>query len=126
MPVKRRTLTQTAFFRKLLLYHATAVQKLHSRRFGFKAFRLLTVTASPDRERVTWMIGAAQELDSMKRIFVSTDEESLLSGDALTREWLNDKKEQAVLGPRVRGPSARLSRSWARRARLVGPASPDA
>jgi hypothetical protein len=102
MPVKRRTLAQTAILKKLLLYHATAVQKLHTRRFDFKAFRVLTVTASPDRERVASMIRATQELDSLERIFLFTDEASLLSGEALSHEWLNGKKEQVVLGSRKR------------------------
>jgi len=63
MPVKRRGLAQTAIYKKLLLYHATTVQKLHTRRFGMKEFRVLTVTASPDRERVTSMLGAARQLE---------------------------------------------------------------
>lgn len=108
MPVKRRTLTQTSIFRKLLLYHATAVQKIHTRRFGLEAFRVLTVTASPDRERVTSMIRATQELDSMERIFLFTDEDSLLSDDALSHQWLDGKKEQVVLGPLQRESTAEL------------------
>ena len=67
------------------------------RRFGFKAFRVLTVTASPDRERVSSMIRAAQELDSLERIFLFADEGSLLSGDALNHIWLNGKSEQVML-----------------------------
>lgn len=87
MPVKRRTLAQTAIYKKLLLYHATAVQKLHTRRFGFKAFRVLTVTASPDRERVRSMVEAARTLDGLQGTFLFGDEQSFLSGDALSHEW---------------------------------------
>lgn len=101
MPVKRRTLAQTAIFKKLLLYHATAVQKLHTRHFAFKTFRVLTVTASPDRERVFSMIRAAQELESLERIFLFADEDSLLSGDALSHQWLNGRREEVALGPRL-------------------------
>lgn len=108
MPVKRRTLAQTAIFKKLLLYHATAVKKIHTRRFGFQAFRVLTVTASPDRERVASMVRAAQELDSLERIFLFADEDSLLSGDALSHQWLNGRQEQVVLGPHLAGPTTEL------------------
>lgn len=105
MPVKRRTLAQAAIFRKLLLYHATAVQKLHTRRFGFKTFRVLTVAASPDRVRITSMIGATQELDSLERIFLFADEGSVLSGDALSHQWLHGKKDEVVFDPRLTEPS---------------------
>jgi hypothetical protein len=99
MPVKRRTLAQTSVFRKLLLYHATAVQKIHTRRFGFKAFRVLTVTASPDRERVASMIRAAQELDGFQRVFLFTDEKSLLRGDTLRHAWSDGQGERVQLVP---------------------------
>lgn len=91
MPVKRRTLAQTAVYKKLLLYQATAVQKLHAKRFGFKAFRVLTVTASPDRERVRSMVEAAASLDGLQGIFLFTDESAAMSEDILSHNWLSGK-----------------------------------
>jgi len=49
MPVMRRNLLQTSFYRKLLAYEATWSQSIHRKRFGFERFRVLTVTTSTDR-----------------------------------------------------------------------------
>src|ERR1035441_1541751 len=49
MPVTRKNLSQTSFFRKLLAYEATWSQEIHRSRFGFNRFRVLTVTTSAAR-----------------------------------------------------------------------------
>jgi hypothetical protein len=49
MPVIRKNLLQTSFFRKLLAYEATWTQAIHRTRFGFHRFRVLTVTTSAPR-----------------------------------------------------------------------------
>jgi hypothetical protein len=51
MPVRRRNLSQTSFYRKLLAYEATWSQSIHRTRFGFHRFRVLTVTTSAERLR---------------------------------------------------------------------------
>src|ERR1043166_7937043 len=49
MPIVRRSLSQTCIRRKLLAYEATWSQAIHSDRFGFHRFRVLTITPKPKR-----------------------------------------------------------------------------
>ena len=51
MPVVRADIRQTSFARKMRAYLAAYAAKQHERQFGWKAFRVLTVTSSPDRLR---------------------------------------------------------------------------
>lgn len=46
LPV-RGTLKRSSFLQKAAVYYATWQQKLHTERFGFKNFRVLTVTTTP-------------------------------------------------------------------------------
>lgn len=101
MSVKRRNLAQTAIFKKLLLYHQTAVQKLHNKRFGMKAFRVLTVTASPERERVASMAKAAGGLDGLQGLFLFADEGSVLEDGPLEVEWVDGRGETTALASSV-------------------------
>jgi len=98
MPVIRRTFTQTAIYKKLLAYHATAIEKLHTKLFGLQTFRVLTVTDSPERGRVKTMVQAAQQLKGLQGIFLFTDEKSLLVGDVLEHAWANGRGERVLLG----------------------------
>ena len=98
MPVMRRTFTQTAIYKKLLAYHATATAGLHTKLFGFQSFRVLIVTDSPERGRVKSMVAACQELRGLQGIFLFTDEKSLLEGDALGHGWVNGRGEVVRVG----------------------------
>jgi hypothetical protein len=49
MPVTRRTLSQTSFYRKLIAYEATWFQSIHRTKLGLNRFRVLTVTTSAAR-----------------------------------------------------------------------------
>ena len=78
MPVKRSSLKGTSVWKKILLYHATATQRLHTTQFGWKHFRVLVVTTS--EERVRTMVEACRELRGMQGMFLfsvvgSTDED---------------------------------------------------
>lgn len=97
MPVVRRSLKESSVYRKLLAYHATATSEIQVRHFGFKAFRVLTVTKSPDRKRLKSLLEAAGMLPSLQGIFLFCDEASLLAGDALAQEWVNGRGEGVVL-----------------------------
>lgn len=98
MPVVRRSLKETSIYRKLQAYHATAATGLHTRHLGFKAFRVLTVTRSPERKRLASMVEAAKLLPGLQGLFLFTDEASLLAGDALGHEWVNGRGEGTGLG----------------------------
>jgi hypothetical protein len=71
MPVMRKNLSQTSFYRKLLAYEATWTQRIHRTRFGFHRFRLLTVTKSV--ARVNSLVEACSRLKSGHGLFLFTD-----------------------------------------------------
>ncbi len=98
MPVVRRNLKETSVYRKLLAYHATAAGELHTKHFGFKSFRVLTVTKSPDKKRLKPLVEAAGMLPSLQGLFLFADETSFLAGDALQCEWVNGRGEGVRLG----------------------------
>jgi len=86
MPVVRRSLAQSSFYRKLLAYEATWTQELHRRRFGFHRFRVLTVT--PSAERARHLIEACSKLDRGHGLFLFADLPSLqCHGDPLSMSW---------------------------------------
>lgn len=84
MPVVRKNLTQTSFYRKLLAYAATWTQGLHRTLFGFHRFRVLTVTESS--ERVKSLVEACSKLEHGQGLFLFTDR-TILDGDILAAEW---------------------------------------
>jgi len=71
MPVMRKNLFQTSFYRKLLAYEATWSQSIHRSRFGFNRFRVLTVTTNT--ERVRSLIDACSKLKRGHGLFLFAD-----------------------------------------------------
>jgi hypothetical protein len=71
MPVVRKNLVQTSFYRKLLAYASTWSQSIHRLRFGFDRFRVLTVTTSA--ERVKSMVHACSQLNRGQGLFLFAD-----------------------------------------------------
>jgi Replication-relaxation len=51
MPISRSTLTQTSFERKMRAYLTAHVARQHEQQFGWKTFRVLTVTTDKHRAR---------------------------------------------------------------------------
>jgi Replication-relaxation len=97
MPVVRRSLVESSVYRKLLAYHATATEELHTKNLGIRSFRVLTVTKSPERKRIPSLLDAANKLPSLQGLFLFTDEASLLAEDALTHGWLSGRRETVSL-----------------------------
>jgi hypothetical protein len=86
MPVIRKTLFQTSFYRKLLAYEATWAQNIHEKRFGFHRFRVLTVTTGP--ERVKSLIEACGKLNAGHGLFLFADKTILdQPKNILTHIW---------------------------------------
>ena len=86
MPVKRRHLSQTSFYRKLLAYEATWSQSVHKKKFGFNRFRVLTVTTSP--ARVESLVDACSGLKTGHGLFLFGDTTVLEKPESiLTRLW---------------------------------------
>ncbi len=95
MPVVRKNLAQTSFHRKLLAYEATWNQGIHRTKFGFKRFRVLTVTTSAGR--VDSLIDACSQLNSGHGLFLFTDAATLRAhGDIFTLPWKTGRKGEIV------------------------------
>ena len=84
MPVVRRKLSQTSFYRKLLAYEATWTNKVHQRHLGIPRFRVLTVTTSP--ARVKSLLDACSRLQRGHGLFLFADE-SVLQRELLSAVW---------------------------------------
>ena len=86
MPVIRKNLFQTSFYRKLLAYEATWTQSIHRTRFGFHRFRVLTVTTSA--ERVKSIVKACLQLKGGRGLFLFSDKTVLEKpGDFFSKLW---------------------------------------
>ncbi len=93
MPVKRRHLSQTSFYRKLLAYEATWAQSIHRKRFGFHRFRVLTVTNSA--ARVNSLVDACSQLDRGHGLFLFADRTILETPDGVfSATWQTGKPGQ--------------------------------
>ena len=88
MPVTRRTLSQTSFYRKLLAYEATWTQKIHQRILGIHRFRVLTVTTIPGR--VKSLAEACSQLKRGHGLFLFADK-TILSDDIFSSVWQTGK-----------------------------------
>jgi len=88
MPVIRKGLVQTSFFRKLLAYEATWANKVHQRHLGIPRFRVLTVTTIA--ARVTSLLEACSKLQRGHGLFLFADQ-SVLKNDLFAAIWRNGK-----------------------------------
>jgi Replication-relaxation len=99
MPVSRTDFRQTSFERKMRAYLAAYAAKLHERRFGWKSFRVLTVTTDAHR--------TATMMDALKKIHISQSpgsglfffacREDLRASNPLTHGWQDGRGRQTQL-----------------------------
>ena len=100
MPVVRKGLKQTSFFRKMLAYEESWRRKLHVQKLGVERLRILTVTTS--KERVRTLIKANKRLNNGKgsRLFLFTDQVSLAAHDDILtlplRNGCDDELERLI------------------------------
>jgi len=89
MPVTRSDRDQTSFERKMRVYLAAHAAKQHERQFGWKNFRVLTITT--DRQRVQSIREALRELRVPRSpgaaLFLFSTFDVLRAGDPLAHEW---------------------------------------
>jgi len=78
MPITRRNLDQSSFYRKLFAYEATWTHQLPLKIFGGPRFRVLTVTANPTR--LAKMIEVCCGLERGRGLFLFTHAEELGAG----------------------------------------------
>jgi len=94
MPVKRRHLSQTSFYRKLIAYEATWSQSIHRTRFGFHRFRVLTVTASA--ARLTSLLETCSQLKSGHGLFLFAHLKSLVNpADIFSSIWQSARQGES-------------------------------
>jgi DNA-binding Lrp family transcriptional regulator len=93
MPVVRRTLSQTSFYRKLLAYEATWTQKIHQRQLGVHRFRVLTVTTVP--ARVKSLLEACSQLKHGHGLFLFADR-TILEKDPFSAVWRRGKSSETA------------------------------
>jgi hypothetical protein len=91
MPVTRRTLSQTSFYRKLLAYEATWTNKVHQRHLGIPRFRVITVTTIATR--VASLLAACSQLKRGHGLFLFADQ-SVLEKDLFAAVWHNGKTDE--------------------------------
>ena len=95
MPVVRKSLSQTSFYRKLRAYEATWSQSIHQTQFGFHRFRVLTVTTSP--ARLKSLIEACSKLERGQGLFLFADRTVLEKPDDMFLAiWQSAKDGQTV------------------------------
>jgi hypothetical protein len=95
MPVIRKHLSQTSFYRKLLAYEATWSQGLYRSQFGFDRVRVLTVTTST--ERIKSLVNACAQLKRGQRLFLFADRTILEKpGDVFGAVWQTGRGGETV------------------------------
>ena len=89
MPVTRADINQTSFERKMRIYLSAYAAGQHKRQFGWKAFRVLTLTS--DRHRMSSMMEASQGLHISRKpgssIFLFATAEALRHSNPIAHQW---------------------------------------
>ena len=89
MPVNRSDPDQTSFQRKMRVYLAAHAAKQHERQFGWKNFRVLTVTT--DSNRIATMMAALRQIrvprSAGPSLFLLSTFDDLRSSDPLAFRW---------------------------------------
>lgn len=89
MPIARSNLMQTSFERKMRAYLSAYAARQHERHFGWKSFRVLTVTT--DRNRIDSMREALSHLRVAQSpgaaLFFFASRTELHASDPLLHEW---------------------------------------
>jgi hypothetical protein len=89
MPVTRKKIEETSFALKMRLYLAAYAAAQHEQRWGWKAFRVLTLTT--DANRMQTMIDALRKLPMQRgpgpALFFFSTQDQLRSADPLRNIW---------------------------------------
>lgn len=101
MPIVRSDIRQTSFERKMRAYIAAHAARQHQKQFGWKNFRVLTVT--PDKYRMKSMMEALHALPSAggggPALFIFATRSELLACDPLAHQWQDGRGQYARLLP---------------------------
>ena len=97
MPITRRTLAQSSFRKKLLVYHHAHQAKRHIAQWGIPGFRVLTIAKSA--ERIASMIEVVAEITAGKgsNVFLFADTNMASSVDPFATVWITGKGHRTQL-----------------------------
>jgi DNA-binding Lrp family transcriptional regulator len=99
MPIVRSDIRQTSFARKMHAYLAAHAARMHERHFGWKTFRVLTVTTDDNRMRT--MMDALRRLRVARspdaQLFYFATRGDMRAADPLTRPWCDGNGHAARL-----------------------------
>jgi DNA-binding Lrp family transcriptional regulator len=99
MPVRRSDPSRTSFEQKMRVYLAAHAAKQHERQFGWKNFRVLTITT--DRDRLRTMQSAAEDIVLPRSIgaslFLFATYADLHATSPLDHDWLDGSGRAASL-----------------------------
>ncbi|MGE0700035.1 MAG: replication-relaxation family protein [Hyphomicrobiaceae bacterium] len=100
MPVERSDLAQSSMLRKFLAYGAAWRARRHSAAFGWRNFRVLVVTASPERAAHMRQVLARMSGGTGSPLFWFAEREALKAGNVLTHTWIDGAGHAHRLLPR--------------------------
>jgi hypothetical protein len=99
MPVSRSDPSQTSFALKMRAYLAAHAAGLHQQSYGWKAFRVLTVTT--DQNRVALMANALRQISNPRgpgaALFLFSTRNILSTSNPLRHEWRDGNDRLAML-----------------------------
>ncbi len=97
MPITRRTLAQSSFRKKLLVYHHAHQAKRHIAQWGIPGFRVLTIAKSA--ERIGSMIEVVAEITAGQgsNVFLFADTNMASSVDPFATVWVTGKGRRTQL-----------------------------
>jgi hypothetical protein len=99
MPVARSDFGQTSFERKMRAYLIAHASKLHERHFGWKTFRVLTITTDPYRmqsmKEALRQIHVSNSMGASLFLFATRAE--LCESNPLTHAWSDGNGRDAHL-----------------------------
>ena len=108
MPITRSDFLQTSFERKMRAYLTAHAGKQHEKHFGWKTFRVLTVTT--DQHRMQSMMEALRKLriphSPGASLFFFTTRDELRTSDPLTHEWQAGNGRAVRFGQPLQLPTA--------------------
>jgi hypothetical protein len=99
MPIVRSSIEQTSFEKKMRAYLTAHAARQHEQRFGWKTFRVLTITT--DKYRMQSMIDALRRIHVASSpgasLFLFTTRDALRGTSLLSHSWIDGSGREARL-----------------------------
>lgn len=99
MPISRSDFSQTSFALKMRAYVAAHAAGQHQQSYGWKAFRVLTITT--DQNRIASVADALRQMQTQRgpgaSLFLFAARDQLKANDPLNHEWHDGNGRATVL-----------------------------